>query len=301
MGIPVISVLFFFFVLFPFKNFDDAICRYCCASGKNSITFNKLFKMKTETGLIGIAGGMGPSAGIDLSSKIVDQTIASKDQEHIPQILYSDPGAIGDRTEYILGKIKENPAYNIAKILVKLESAGAVIACLACNSAHAPQIFDVVEDELAKKGSSIKLFHIIDEVGKFIKFQYPDIRKVGILGTSGTYKTKQYSRIERFGLEAVNVSPEEQDKVHNSIYHPEYGIKSLGGVVSCKSRSILEEAALSLKEKGAGAAVLGCTELPLAFSENSYKGMPLIDASLVLARALIHAHSPNKLKPWDKQ
>ncbi len=253
--------------------------------------------METKKGLIGIVGGMGPSAGIDIASKIVDQTIASKDQEHLPKILYSEPSVIGDRTEYILGKIKVNPAYNIAGILLKLESAGATIACLACNSAHAPQIFDVIAEELSKKRSSIKLLHIIDEVGKFIKALYPEISKVGILGTSGTYKTNQYSRIKQFGLEAVNVTPAEQEKVHNSIYHPEYGIKSLGGVVSDRSRTILEDAALSLKKKGAGAVVLGCTELPLAFREKSYKGMHLIDASLVLARALVHAHSPEKLKP----
>ncbi len=243
---------------------------------------------------------MGPSAGIDISYKIVDQTIASKDQEHLPQILYSEPEIIGDRTEYIMGRISENPAYNIAKILLKLESAGAGIACLACNSAHAPQIFDVITGELSKNNSSIWLLHIIDEVGKFIKHHYPAVEKVGILGTSGTYKTNQYSRIEGFGLETVNVSPEEQTKVHNSIYHPEYGIKTLGGTVSEKSRHLLTDAAGWLKEKGAGAIVLGCTELPLAFSDKSYKGMPLIDASLVLARALIHAHSPGKLKPWKE-
>ncbi|QBC32469.1 hypothetical protein DRB87_15445 [Pandoraea sp. XY-2] len=40
---------------------------------------------------LGILGGMGPAAGIDLCRKIVDQHPAHRDQDHIPFILYSVP------------------------------------------------------------------------------------------------------------------------------------------------------------------------------------------------------------------
>ena len=34
--------------------------------------------------MIGVIGGMGPYAGIDLIKKIFDMTKASSDQEHVP-------------------------------------------------------------------------------------------------------------------------------------------------------------------------------------------------------------------------
>jgi len=248
--------------------------------------------------MIGIVGGMGPIAGIDLSKKIVNQTIAGKDQEHIAQILYSAPEFIGDRTEYILGIIKKNPAYAIADILIKLESMGATVACLPCNSAHAPEIYGVIEDELRKNGSKIRLLHMIEEVGRFIRKQFPEVQKVGILGTSGTFKTKQYKRIEKFGLEVMNVSEQEVEQVHEAIYHPVFGIKSEPNNISSQSLDILNNASKSLLSKGAEAIVLGCTEIPLAMPEKYFNNIPLIDSTLVLARALIAAVDETKLKKW---
>lgn len=249
-------------------------------------------------GIIGIVGGMGPIAGIDLSKKIVNQTIAGKDQDHISQVLFSAPKFIGDRTEYILGIIKENPAYAISEILLQLDGLGATVAGLPCNSAHAPEIFGVVQEQLQVANAKIELLHMIEEVGKFILAQFPDFRKVGILGTSGTYKTRQYNRIEKFGLEVINVSEAEVEEVHQSIYHPVYGIKSDPEKISPESMAILKRAFNSLMDKGAQVIVLGCTELPLAFPDKYFEDIPLIDTTLVLARALIKAVNPAKLKKW---
>ena len=52
--------------------------------------------------MIGIVGGVGPYAGLDLTKKIFDQTLAGSDQEHLPVILVSRPDEIADRTEYLL-------------------------------------------------------------------------------------------------------------------------------------------------------------------------------------------------------
>jgi len=41
--------------------------------------------------MIGIVGGLGPLAGIDLFRKITEQTPANIDQEHLPIILFSFP------------------------------------------------------------------------------------------------------------------------------------------------------------------------------------------------------------------
>ncbi len=248
--------------------------------------------------MIGIVGGMGPIAGIDLSRKIVNETIAGKDQDHLSQILYAASERIGDRTEFIQGKIKTNPAFAISEILLSLEKMGATVAGLPCNSAHAPDIYGVVEEELKRHNSSIKLLHMIDEVGKFIKTQFPAYKNVGILGTAGTFQTRQYNLIEKYDLEVINVSEKEVEEVHQSIYHPVYGIKSDPEKISPESKAILKRAFRSLMDKGAQVIVLGCTELPLAYPEKFFEDIPLIDTTLVLARALIAAVNSKKLKSW---
>lgn len=251
-----------------------------------------------QKGIIGIVGGMGPEAGIALSGKIINHTIAGKDQEHLPQILYSLPEMIPDRTEYITGKIRTNPAGAILQILDGMEHAGVTVAGLACNSAHAPQIFDVVESGLRQRSSKIRLLHMVDEAGRFITGNYPGVTRVGILGTTGTYRTRLYDRLHGMGLQTVYTGQQEQQSLHQAIYHPVYGIKSNSVTIPERAMEIIEGAASSLKKAGAEILVIGCTEISLAIKEREYGGLPVADSSVILARALISAHSPEKLRPW---
>jgi len=251
--------------------------------------------------LIGIIGGMGPMAGVNLSEKIINQTIAVKDQDHLSQILYSAPQNIADRTEFILGSVSENPAYAIFSILKKLELLGVTVAGMACNSAHAPAIFNVIVEELNKSKMKLKLLNMIEEVAKLIKHEFSGLNRIGIMATRGTVKAGQYSLLEKFGLDVIYPEKAVQDKIHQAIYHPDYGIKSVPGSISFKARQDLEQAANFLIRKKAEIIVLGCTELPLAFKTNNFRGIPLIDSNLVLARALIRAVDPSKLKPWKQE
>jgi len=249
---------------------------------------------------IGIIGGMGPFAGNDLSGKIISQTRASLDQEHLPQVLFSFPGEINDRTAFILGKVKENPGNNIANIILQMEKAGVTVAGLACNSAHAPQIFDVITDILKQQGSKIKLLHMIKQVALFIRYYYPEVKKVGVLGTTGTQVTGLYEMLEDYDLENVNLTESEQELLHSAIYDKEYGIKSGGSEVSEHAITLLLGACRSLKTRGAGLLVFGCTEFPFAYKEPYAEGLPVIDSNMVLARALIHEFAPEKLKPLKR-
>lgn len=246
--------------------------------------------------MIGIVGGMGPIAGLDLSKKIVNQTLASRDQDHISQVLYSAPKQIGDRTDYLLGKINENPAFAITEILIHLESIGATVAGIPCNTAHTAQIFEVIEQQLKQKNASIKLIHMIDEVGRFIVKQFPKLKKIGVLGTLGTYKLGLFDSLEKFGLEIINLSEKEAVKVHQAVYNPEYGLKSVTDEISGQAMNILDSACQSLIKKEAQIIILGCTELPLAFPYPHYDHIPMVDTTMVLARALISDVDEAKLR-----
>ena len=83
---------------------------------------------------IGIMGGMGPAATVDLMSRIISMTDAYSDQEHIPMIVDNDT-RIPDRTEAILGR-GESCAPEMLASAKRLEAAGADFIVIACHAAH---------------------------------------------------------------------------------------------------------------------------------------------------------------------
>ena len=50
--------------------------------------------------MIGVVAGVGPYAGLDLLSKILSQTVADKDQDHLAVASLSQPELIADRTAF---------------------------------------------------------------------------------------------------------------------------------------------------------------------------------------------------------
>jgi aspartate racemase len=88
--------------------------------------------------------------------------------------------------------------------------------------------------------------------------------------------------------------------VHRAIYDGAYGIKARGYATD-RARKDLLRIIEDLEAAGAQAVILGCTELPLAFPENEMNGLPIVDSTMALARALIGAVDPLKLRPWPVQ
>ena len=248
------------------------------------------------TSIIGIVGGVGPLAGLDLQRKIVAQTIAGRDQDHLPVLSVSWPGPIPDRTEYLLGRVAENPAYPILEQLRLLAEAGATVAGIPCNTAHAPAIFDVIRAGVAEFARPLRLLHMIDETAIHLATCHPTLRVVGVLSTTGTWRTRLYpAALEPRGYRVV--VPDEALQVgaiHPAIYDPAYGVKAAGRVTA-RARANLEQGIAALQEQGAEAIILGCTEMPIVFPEGAFEGLPLIAPTLVLARALIRAVDPSRL------
>ncbi|SEG36117.1 cysteate racemase [Sphingobacterium lactis] len=247
--------------------------------------------------MIGIVGGVGPLAGVDIVKKIIEETNARRDQDHLPVLLSSQSHRIADRTEYLLGKVMENPGVAIAEIARELEQAGATVLGVPCNTAHAPRIFDVIKEQLHASGSNAKLLNMIEETANFISEHYPQA-SVGVLSTIGTRNTGQYKNVlERYGLTCVEPNDALQEKIHAAIYDETYGIKAYSSPVTNRAHDELVAAIQELKGQGAQVIILGCTELPLALREKSYYGLPVVDPNRILARALIANIAPEKLNP----
>ncbi len=233
---------------------------------------------------------MGPFAGADLYIKIFKQTTAQKDQEHLSVAMLSVPEKISDRTEFILNNSGVNPAYEIAAIIRNLESIGAELIGIACNTAHVPDIYNVLLEELKRGGSQVLLLNMIDEVISYIKEHCLTEKRIGILSTLGVYHSKLYENaLIKNGFYAVVPDKEKMKMVHNAIYNDIYGLKARTADIDQKAVVLISRVIDDLCEHKISSVIMGCTEIPLAAEQlkRSYGNLVFIDPTELLAQALI--------------
>ena len=227
---------------------------------------------------IGIVGGVGPHAGLDLTRKLFDHTRAEADQEHLPVMLYSFPDRIGERPAFLLGKTADNPGEAIGDIMAELARAGATVIGMPCNTAHSPRILDAALEKLNATGRPVRFVHMIDAVVRHVRQRCGEGARVGILSTLATLETRLYQdSLERAGLRALHPAPDGCARVQEAISNREYGIKARNPVTERARADLLDEA--RRLAGNADAIILGCTEIPLALPEKELGGVPLIDAT----------------------
>ncbi len=227
---------------------------------------------------IGILGGMGPEATVDLYAKVIRATRATCDQEHLRVIIDSNP-KIPDRTAAILGN-GADPTPALIATATNLVRAGAALIAMPCNTAH--YFHTAIQNSV-----SVPVLHMPRETARHIKSSLPMVRRVGLLATVGTVKSGIYAEACRdSGLELISPEDEMQNLVTTAIFGPQ-GIKAGGRELPTQQ---LITAAESLIARGVDAVILGCTEIPLALKPGMLP-LPLIDATQVLAEAAVAAAS----------
>ena len=186
--------------------------------------------------MIGIVGGVGTFAGIDLLRRIYRLTEARTDQDHLPVVLVSDPEKVVDRSRFLTGETNINPGLALADIIATLDRAGARLVGIPCNADHAPSIYREI---LKRKPEKLLLVHLIEEVAEHLSTSYPGIRTAGILGTSGTYLSRVYSKpLSARGITALYPEQEIQDElIHPAVYDTSFGIKAYSDPVRPRASS----------------------------------------------------------------
>lgn len=220
---------------------------------------------------IGILGGMGPQATVDAMNKIIKNTAAHCDQEHIPVITVSIPD-IPDRTKSIINQ-DNKPLKKMGEYLKILENANVGCIIIPCNTAHF--WFDQLQQQ-----THTKMISIIDVTVDFILKS--NAQEICILATSATIDTELYQKkLAVHQIPFTLPEPEIQQQIMQSIY----SYKS-GNIA--KSKEIMSNIIKLYDLNPAIKFLLACTEIPLIL-EDWIKENPelFIDATDVLIRNAI--------------
>lgn len=224
---------------------------------------------------VGILGGMGPAATVDLFDRMVRATPARADQEHLPILVVNNP-LVPDRTGHLLHG-GADPVPTMAEGLEKLARMGADFVVIPCNTAHyfLPQL---------RARTHLPIVDMIRESATAIRRDLPQVQRVGILATSGTLAVGLYQQaLTDHGLTPLVPTPGEIGQMMDGIYG-ERGVKSAG--VTAEARAALAGVGQALIQRGAEALILGCTEIPLALKDGDLP-VPLVASSQVLAEAAV--------------
>ena len=229
---------------------------------------------------IGIIGGMGPEATVDLYSKIVKLTPAAKDQEHL-HVLIDSYAQIPDRTACILGK-GIDPSPFLIEAATSLEKAGAQALCMPCNTAHyfLPEI---------QKHVSIPFISIIESAVNKLKHMPQKPSRIFVMATTGTHAARVYEdMLEKEGFEVLPIPPEIETELMSCIYD---------GVKQGKTMDFVPRFQIVLNQLAAlkpDAMIAACTELPL-LTKHTKCDIPIVDATFELAKACVEFGLEKKL------
>ncbi|MCG9623726.1 aspartate/glutamate racemase family protein [Vibrio mediterranei] len=155
-----------------------------------------------------------------------------------------------------------------------IEAAGADCLLICTNTMH--KVSSEIESII-----SIPLLHIADATAERLK--YDGVTKVGLLGTAFTMEQSFYKgRLEqKYDIEVVVPNPEQRALVHEVIYS-----ELVKGKVSDTSRQSYLTIIESLRNSGAQAIILGCTEIAMLI-EQKHTNVPLYDTTQIHSEAAV--------------
>lgn len=230
---------------------------------------------------LGVVGGVGPAATVDFMDKVVSNTPARRDQDHIKIIVEQNP-QIPDRTACLTGNGMD-PTLALYATCRKLEDSGACLIAIPCNTAHA--FIAPIEARLR-----VPIVSMMSVTADHLRSTFPAVERIGLLATDGTIASGVYrTALEARGMTQVLPPAAMQALVTNAIYGTR-GVKA--GFTSGECVDEIIAAIESLLVQDVEVILLACTELPLLFPHAatvSRRGRTahLVDPTDVLARCCV--------------
>ena len=221
---------------------------------------------------LGILGGMGPAASAEFVTRLVAQTPAACDQEHIPFVLWNDP-TVPDRSTSLINK-DDRPWAKLKAGVLGLKAAGCDHIVIPCNTAH------FWFDRLNQLG--VPITHIVGSVAEELRALKIYSGTIGVIGTKATMSLGLYQNyLGKLGWSCVTPSTNEM----NNLVQPAIDLVKAGNIDA--AHDMLLKAIDQLIPWGVDAVVLGCTEIPLAIRETHHRNIPLVNSIDTLVQSVL--------------
>jgi len=218
---------------------------------------------------VGIIGGMGSESTSDF---YLDLTrMAQKKCLSRPSIIIDSlPIKFSTEEKFIKNwDGKEEFLGWITQALKRLEKIEVDFIAIPCNTAH-------IFIEKLRGMTRIPIISIIEETAKICSEKR--FKRIGLLATTLTTKNRLYEKeFEKIGIEVSNVINEDQEILSDIIH------KIVIRQASEKEQKLLQSLIEKLKNQGAEAIVLGCTDLEILIKGDH--GVEIIDSMNTLAKS----------------
>jgi aspartate racemase len=223
--------------------------------------------------IVGVIGGMGPEATVDLMRRVIQATPAQDDIDHIRMIVDNNP-KVPSRIKAIIEGTGESPSPILAEMARKLEAYGADFLVIPCNTAH-HYLNDI------RSAVSIPVIDMIELTVEAVLRENPAIKTTGLLASNAVLQTGLY--MKRFGERGVAlICP--QDELQDTLMSAIRTIKT--GRYGAREKSILRSAAGDMIERQAEALIIACTELSL-IADALDPELKVYDSAQILAEAVV--------------
>lgn len=223
--------------------------------------------------VVGIIGGMGPEATVDMMARVIRATPAKDDIDHIRMLVDNNP-KIPSRIKAVIEGTGESPAPCMSEMARNLAAWGADFLVIPCNTAH--YYYDAVQAAV-----DVPVLNMIDLTVTAVTTENPTVRRPGLLASTAVLMTGLYKkRFEQKGLDLMVPADPVQAKVMTAIRQ----IKT--GGFGRREIEAVNEAAKEMTVAGAEVLIVACTELSI-ISASLKSSVRLYDTSQVLAEAVV--------------
>lgn len=265
---------------------------------------------------IGIIGGSGPLATLDIEKKILSATQKMinplTDQDYFNLVIFNYSETYDRNDSVFLGW--PNPLTQYIKYVTSLSTIDVDLILLACNTAH-------MHLPALKEKTKIPIISIIEKTIDYLRINFLDCCKVGLISTKATLEKKLYHNLlNKHGIKTVTLESATQNLAMEAIYlikagielsHKEMFLKNpkciseidKGSLDILKNHPhkrvllmdnlqnptfIIRNAIKELKSKGCHHIIFGCTELPLVLPYLEHEsGVHFIDPNTIIAEAIV--------------
>ncbi len=225
---------------------------------------------------VGIIGGLGPETTSEFYMSIIKRN-SERSNSHPRILVHNVPMPFSLEEDIVKNSRNEHKLLPLLLEGLNILQDKVDFIVIPCNTAH---IF--IDD--VRVQSKIPVLSIIEEVVDRIKSK--KIGRVGILATSKTIESKLFdSKLVSNNIGCITPDANDQRRVSEIIH------LLLKGVKSKELKSGLMGIVDKLKDDGAEAIILGCTDLQLLLKQEE-SPIELIDTLDVLADSVVKGINP---------